>query len=421
MDPTERIDIDRFDSWLDELARGFASPSPADASDLAHAARWLHEKGTRTMSSHSFQQRLAADLQPAIAGRAPAVTAAPAIPKPTRPVAAISVRATPRRWLLSAAAIALLALPLVVLLSRSFSRDTNGPIIPAPVNGLVQAGTPVPCSVAPPARLEISGTPVNDAILFANTNRPYPNAPGSGGPVLYQADLPTGPPASQDDVADIQQTLAMFAVCLYEGETDQLDAFFSDDSFRRSGLDRTDEPQPTVTPNPTLAWIPTPIRPLDDRVTPVTPVILQSNVLADGRVGVLLEQDITGYGLQEYFIMVRSERGWLIDEEVMVTPETQPSPEATSLTIPITAIDLQFQPSRIEIPADVDVTLVVTNQGQARKTFVIPELDIAEELPAGESITVVINAPKGVYEFYSDVSGQKAAGMSGWIVAIPGS
>ncbi len=177
----------------------------------------------------------------------------------------------------------------------------------------------------------------------------------------------------------------------------------------------------TVTPDPTMASFPTPTKALDTLPAPVIPIIVRSNVLSDGRIGVLLEQNVAGNGLPQYIILVGSERGWLIDEEITVTSTPNPSPEASSRTLEITAIDLQFIPSRIQIPADVDFTLVVKNEGVARKTFVIPELGIDEELPAGETLSVNVNAPKGVYEFYSDVPGQKAAGMRGWLIVIPGS
>lgn len=419
MDPTERIDIDRFDIWLDELARGVANPAPDDTSDLAQAAIWLHQKGEHTMTSRLFQQRLASQLQPATSGDPLPAGEIPQLLRTPATVTNTAARLAPRRWMLAAAAIVLLALPLAILVPRWFDSAPSDATIPAPINGLAQSGTPVPCSVIPPATLEISGTPVNEAVLLATANRPYPNVPGAGGPVAFLEDLPSGPPASPEDVAAIQQTLAAFSTCIYERDLVNADALFSDDSFRRSNSDREQSFRVTMTPDPTVAWIPTPIRPLDALGAPITPVILRSNVLPDGRTGVLLEQDITGYGLQEYFILVQSDRGWLIDETVNVIPETRPSPEASPLPMAISAIDLQFQPSRIEIPADVDVTLVVTNDGQARKTFVIPDLVISEELPVGKTISVVVNAPKGVYEFYSDVPGQKAAGMKGWLIVIP--
>lgn len=418
MEPTERIDIDRFDDWLDQLGRGIASPAPDDADDLAQAATWLHEKGQRIMVNSSFDRQLFTQLQPVSAGGTDAQAPPVTVPPPQRR-ASVRSAPSPRRRALMAAAALLVAIPALILAVRSFGGSPDDPTIPAPAIGLAQSGTPEPCDIVQPSTLEISGTPEHAAVLQTNGWAEIPNRPGYSMPALYEGDLPDGPPASAKDVVEIQQTLAAFAACLYWHDYVSADAFFSDDSFRRTDSNRQDSFQVTVTPDPTMALIPTPTKALDTLPAPVKPVIVRSNVLPDGRVGVLLEHDVAGNGLPQYIILINSDRGWLIDEEITVTSTPNPSPEASSLTFEITAIDLQFQPSRIQIPADVDFTIVVKNEGVARKTFVIPELGVDEELPAGETISVVVNAPKGVYEFYSDVPGQQAAGMQGWLIVIP--
>jgi hypothetical protein len=152
----------------------------------------------------------------------------------------------------------------------------------------------------------------------------------------------------------------------------------------------------------------------------VDPTIVASNVLPDGRVGVLIERDLWGYGLEHYYVFVDSPRGWLVDEEAAIAPDRElASPQPSVVMFKITAIDLKFEPSRIEFPADTDITIIVSNEGVARKTFVVPELAIDVELPPGEEVSVLVNAPKGVYEFSSDVPGQRAAGMEGLIIVLP--
>lgn len=420
MEPTEHIDIDRFDEWLDRLVRDIASPAPDDATELAATARWLHEKGHQTMRSPSFDRRLFAQLHAAGEGVADSLPP-PIAAYPSRPRGATTATPSSLRRVSMAAAVILIAIPVLILAVRSFGGSPDEPTIPAPANGLARSGTPVPCAVVQPSTLEISGTPEHTAILQTNGWADNPNRPGYAVPALYEGNLPDGPPASAQDLTEIQQTLAAFATCLYVRDYVSADAFFSDDSFRRTDSNRQDSFRVTVTPDPTMASFPTPTKALDTLPAPVIPIIVRSNVLSDGRIGVLLEQNVAGNGLPQYIILVGSERGWLIDEEITVTSTPNPSPEASSRTLEITAIDLQFIPSRIQIPADVDFTLVVKNEGVARKTFVIPELGIDEELPAGETLSVNVNAPKGVYEFYSDVPGQKAAGMRGWLIVIPGS
>lgn len=419
MEPNDHVDIDGFDIWLDELARGIVSPAPTDSIDLAEAAIWLRKKGERTMISPSMQRRFDQQFLSMSTGGPSAPRQPITAQSPHTRTSSWTRPTSPRRALVAAVAVLLLALPIVVLAVRSFGSDPEGPSIPAPTNGLAQSGTPIPCNVVQPTTLEISGTPSHDPVLRTNGWAEMPNHSGYSVPALYIGDLPSGPPASAEDIGEIQRALAAFATCLYTRDFISADAFYSDDSFRRSGSNRQDSFRVTITPDPTLAVIPTPTRALDTLTAPIVPVIVRSNMLSDGRVGVLLEEDLSGRGLQEYIILVRSDRGWLIDEEIIVTSTPNPSPEASSLTIAIRAIDLQFQPSRIEITAGVDFTLVITNDGKVNKTFVIPELDIDEQLPAGETISVVVNAPKGVYEFHSDIPNQRAAGMQGLLIVIP--
>ncbi|MCO5221069.1 MAG: cupredoxin domain-containing protein [Thermomicrobiales bacterium] len=364
------------------------------------------------MSTNQLDHQIWTQLRPALAG-GPETSALQL--RPTAPASGRSLSTVPRHWLMSAAALLLLAVPVVLLLVRSFNSGSDGPVIPAPMNGLSQSSAAT-CSVEPRAIMTVSGTPEHEAILFANTNDWYPNIPSSRGPVLYEADLPTGPEASPEDLAGIQQTLETLAACLYERDYASVEALFSDDSIRRTGSNRGEGVQgtPIATTSATESKA-TPINPRGYLTHVVTPIILSSNVLPDGRIGVLLEQDLTGYGVKQYFILVDSDRGWLVDEAIYVTSRAKPS----MVMFKITAIDLKFDPARIEIPADTDVTIVVSNEGMARKTLVVPELNINVELPPGEEVPVLINAPKGVYEFYSDVPGQRVAGMHGTIIVLP--
>jgi Cu-Zn family superoxide dismutase len=85
--------------------------------------------------------------------------------------------------------------------------------------------------------------------------------------------------------------------------------------------------------------------------------------------------------------------------------------------ITVTAHDIFFDPKEITIPADTDVTIIIPNEGAALHDFVIDELGIdAGDIPPGETVEVVINAPAGEYEYYCSVPGHKAAGMLGTLV-----
>jgi Cu-Zn family superoxide dismutase len=85
--------------------------------------------------------------------------------------------------------------------------------------------------------------------------------------------------------------------------------------------------------------------------------------------------------------------------------------------ITVTAHDIFFDPKEITIPADTDVTIIIPNEGAALHDFVIDELGIdAGDIPPGETVEVVINAPAGEYEYFCSVPGHKAAGMLGTLV-----
>jgi len=403
MEPTEHVDIDRFDDWLDHLARDIASPAPDDATELAATAQWLHEKGHKIMMSPDFSPQFQEHPRPV-----PADGPASALPiTGLRPPARSSLRETPalsNRLLMAAAAVLLIAVLVGLLLFRSLGSAPDVPTIPAPMNGLAQAGTPVACSVQQPSVLTISGTPENEALLQQNTFVSNPGHPGDRAVAIVEQDLPTGPAASKDDLADIQHVLATLAACIHAGDFVSADALYSDDSFRRAGVNRDIREQAT----PTTLPLPTEI---------VTAVILSSNVLPDGRVGVLIEQDLWGFGQQEYYILVNSERGWLVDEVSLVVPNASIASPVASTAIKIIASDLTFTPGTLVIPADTEVTLTIINEGVVPHSFAISEFDIVVRLEPGQSEDLTLNLPPGTYVFKSTVANQGAF-MQGTLVAV---
>lgn len=84
----------------------------------------------------------------------------------------------------------------------------------------------------------------------------------------------------------------------------------------------------------------------------------------------------------------------------------------------VTLIDLAYVPCAVTFPADTPSTLTLTNEyGAAIGNVVIDALNIRSENAApGEEVDIVIDAPAGVYVFYSDVPGQRAAGRAGILV-----
>ncbi len=81
--------------------------------------------------------------------------------------------------------------------------------------------------------------------------------------------------------------------------------------------------------------------------------------------------------------------------------------------VSIEAVDIDWNPNEMTIPANTDVTVTIPNHGAAVHTFVIEELGIKVEMGPGETQEVVINAPAGTYDYICDVPGHEEAGMVG--------
>lgn len=95
------------------------------------------------------------------------------------------------------------------------------------------------------------------------------------------------------------------------------------------------------------------------------------------------------------------------------------SPSAGSAEeIDVQAMDIMYDITEIRVPADTDVTVNLVNAGVLEHDFNIDELDVHTELlAAGESDSVVVNAPAGEYEYYCSVAGHREAGMVGKLIA----
>lgn len=84
--------------------------------------------------------------------------------------------------------------------------------------------------------------------------------------------------------------------------------------------------------------------------------------------------------------------------------------------VSVSAFDLGFTPTTFTIPADTDITITVTNDGDIQHDFKIVDTDFGTELLAsGASEDLVVNLPAGEYTFICTVEGHAAAGMTGTI------
>jgi uncharacterized cupredoxin-like copper-binding protein len=86
---------------------------------------------------------------------------------------------------------------------------------------------------------------------------------------------------------------------------------------------------------------------------------------------------------------------------------------AAGQTVTMEAGDFYFKPKDVTIPANTPVTFKITNVAQIPHNFSIDNLAISVALPPGKTTDVLVNAPKGTYQFYCNLPGHRAAGMEG--------
>lgn len=99
------------------------------------------------------------------------------------------------------------------------------------------------------------------------------------------------------------------------------------------------------------------------------------------------------------------------------------TPTADAKCVVVDMHDIYFGANFITIPADTDVTFVLTNEGAAGHDFSVTDhenkdvknLNINEALDPGKSTQITVNAPEGTYYFYCNVPGHEQAGMWGML------
>jgi uncharacterized cupredoxin-like copper-binding protein len=101
---------------------------------------------------------------------------------------------------------------------------------------------------------------------------------------------------------------------------------------------------------------------------------------------------------------------------------------AATMQVEIGAYDIYFQPNLATIPADTPVEIVVTNHGVVGHNFSITDhhntglknLDVSFAIAPGETKSMTINAPAGVYYFFCAVPGHEQAGQFGYLTVTRG-
>jgi plastocyanin len=97
------------------------------------------------------------------------------------------------------------------------------------------------------------------------------------------------------------------------------------------------------------------------------------------------------------------------------TPEAEAAAATTQFSIE--AIDIAYDVKSLEIPANTDVTITITNNGVAVHDFNIEGTEIASGSinGGGSTASVTVNLAPGEYTFFCSLPGHRAAGMVGTI------
>ena len=96
----------------------------------------------------------------------------------------------------------------------------------------------------------------------------------------------------------------------------------------------------------------------------------------------------------------------------------QASPIATEVNLDM--VELRFIPDTLEIPANVDVQVNLSNSGNLPHNFSIKDKDISVDLAAGDKTSFTLNLPAGTYDFFCNVPGHEGAGMVGKLTVVEG-
>ena len=155
----------------------------------------------------------------------------------------------------------------------------------------------------------------------------------------------------------------------------------------------TPTPEPTTTPQPTATVEPTPtaVPPTATPVPPTnTPIPLTPELTAT--------PEPTQTPVQPTATL-----------ELTATPEVIEEPtetieEATEVIELPTEVLIEFQetdinPAEFTIRANTDTEFTLVNDTLESKTFFIEEAAVTQEVPAGETVTIIVNAPVGEYGY----------------------
>lgn len=198
---------------------------------------------------------------------------------------------------------AILLVPVLLLTGTEATAQVATPEVPDPAL----------CQVTP--RSEATLLP-----LLSGTPAAAPAATDLPASVTAEDQLPSGTPADAATAAAITATARELIACNNAGDFGRVFAFYTDEFIRRAfGGDPTAKEQ-------VPALLATPAAPLPPEARTTLLDVRGVRVLADGRVGAVIEDRNPQRTAAFFAILVRAGDRWLVDGQIDIVPEGTPVP-----------------------------------------------------------------------------------------------
>ena len=156
--------------------------------------------------------------------------------------------------------------------------------------------------------------------LLSGTPAAAPAATDLPASVTAEAQLPSGTPADAATVAAITATARELIACNNAGDFGRVFAFYTDEFIRRAfGGDPTAREQ-------VPALLATPAAPLPPEARTTLLAVRDVRVLADGRVGAIMEDVDPRQKVTVFLIFAQVGDRWLVDGQIDIATEGTPVP-----------------------------------------------------------------------------------------------
>jgi hypothetical protein len=397
---------DELDRFLDGLARGSAADPSGLDEPTARAARMLFQRAAEISPSPGFANR----LESTIAGVAQPPTSRSGVAKrhSAHHGGFIGV------WFgraLGAAALAGIAMIAMVVVYNSGPDEPNfavASVAASPGAYPSQAECnrdPVPDYAGRVAITQAFKTPILASIPKISRAVPIPNY--AGVMLIPVSSLPSGVEPDAATRSAVNAAVRRDVACRNFSVYGWVDFFGGGNQKATPNPDAT----PTVRSGQQPAVMPLPV-----------PERLEMTEFADGRVGVLLPNDIEGSGLEAYAIYAPYQSDWFMTEynlsasDAWVASTYRGAPAARAIVINLE--DGYFWPQELAVPADQLVSVTVINKGTKPHSVTSSNGALQATLAPGAETTIDMAASITDIAFTVDIDPASQSPNGGYIWAM---